>query len=48
MGFVRFSFELFNAMDQRLMTMAASLMMGRRDTFPRDALFAGAPRRESE
>jgi acyl dehydratase len=48
MGFVRFSFELFNGMNQRVMTMAASLMMGRRDTSSPDALLAEAPRRESE
>lgn len=31
MGFVRFAFELLNGTDQRVMTMAASLMLGRRD-----------------
>ena len=31
MGFVRFEFELFNAMGQRAMTLTTSLMMGRRE-----------------
>jgi acyl dehydratase len=30
MGFVRFHFELFNAAGERVMTLATSLMMGRR------------------
>jgi acyl dehydratase len=30
MGFVRFAFELFNAADERVMTLTTSLMMGRR------------------
>ena len=31
MGFVRFEFELFNARDQRVMTLITSLMLGRRE-----------------
>jgi acyl dehydratase len=34
MGFVRFNMELSNAMDQRVMTLTTSLMMGRRDKTP--------------
>ena len=30
MGFVRFEFELFNAKDERVMTLITSLMLGRR------------------
>ena len=32
MGFVRFMFELFNASGEKVMTLATSLMMGRRDS----------------
>jgi acyl dehydratase len=31
MGFVRFEFELFNAKDERVMTLITSLMLGRRE-----------------
>ena len=38
MGFVRFEFELFNARDQRVMTLITSLMLGRREQAAKAAL----------